>query len=209
MMKRNKIIILIVILALAVMTVRWQTNNLKNAFFAITSPSQKFLWAQGAKISNFFQALWFSQSLKLENNSLKQEIIALQQQLVELKQQQQESLDLKAALGWQTEKKWQLEAVDILSKELNRDTLIINKGQVYGLAVGMPVITSQGALAGRVSEVLANFAKVMLISNTESSFNIEIQTGQNPTGIVKGQGGFQVSFDYIPKEEQQIGRAHV
>ena len=77
MMKRNKIIILIVILALAVMTVRWQTNNLKNAFFAITSPSQKFLWAQGAKISNFFKALWFSQSLKLENNSLKQEIIEI------------------------------------------------------------------------------------------------------------------------------------
>ncbi|MDD5146620.1 MAG: rod shape-determining protein MreC [Candidatus Pacebacteria bacterium] len=187
------------LLALCLVMIFWN-NPVRNSLLGATSSLQKSLWQAGSNTSEFLGAILKSQGLKTENEDLKTENIALKSQISELKIAQQDNIELKKALGLQTDKKWQVEMVNIVSKDQKRDTLIIDKGQKQDLAKDMPVITAEGALVGKITEAFSDFSEVTLISETDFSFNIEIQAENNPSGVARGSGGFQVGFDYIPKD---------
>jgi len=56
-------------------------------------------------------------------------------------------------------------------------TIAINRGTRDGIAVGMPVVTGQG-LVGRIIQVSANAARVMLITETTSRVSARMQTNR-------------------------------
>ena len=89
----------------------------------------------------------------------------------------------------------------IIGKDISSDTILVNKGLNDGLTPGLPVITSQKILVGKISEVYKNFSKVMIISNKESSFDAEIEN-REAIGIAKGKGGLKLYLDFIPKEKE-------
>jgi rod shape-determining protein MreC len=200
MKKKYKIISWVLfLLALFLVMVFWD-NPVRNSFLGATSSLQKSLWQAGSNTSGFLGAILNSQNLKTENEKLKTDNTFLQSQISELKIAQQENTELKKALGLQTDKKWQVEIADIVNKSQKGDVVIIDKGQKQGLAKDMPVITAEGALVGKITEIFSDFSQVTLISETDFSFNIEIQTEKNPSGVARGAGGFQIGFDYIPKD---------
>jgi len=56
-------------------------------------------------------------------------------------------------------------------------TIAINRGTRDGIAVGMPVVTGQG-LVGRILQVSANAARVMLVTETTSNVSARMQTNR-------------------------------
>ncbi|MBK9750596.1 MAG: rod shape-determining protein MreC [Chloroflexi bacterium] len=62
-------------------------------------------------------------------------------------------------------------------------TIAINRGTRDGIAVGMPVVTGQG-LVGRIIQVSANAARVMLITETTSRVSARMQTNRVEGSVV-------------------------
>jgi len=152
-------------------------------------------------MSDFFEAISQSKNLKKENEELKLKIQAFLAENIALKDLKKENEILREALGIGLEKNFKLVISQIIGKDISSDTILVNKGLNDGLTPGLPVITSQKILVGKISEVYKNFSKVMIISNKESSFDAEIEN-REAIGIAKGKGGLKLYLDFIPKEKE-------
>jgi rod shape-determining protein MreC len=87
--------------------------------------------------------------------------------------------------------------VTVIARESSeaRRAIVVDRGTNDGIAVGQVVITSGGALAGRVVEVGATFAHIVLISDSTSTVVGQLLTTA-ATGVVRGQlGGALVMQD--------------
>jgi rod shape-determining protein MreC len=82
--------------------------------------------------------------------------------------------------------------------------VIINVGSNAGVLPGMPVVTDKG-LVGRVDAVIAEAARIQLITDSASAVNIRLQTSDTEamlTGSITGD----LSLDMIPQDASiQIG----
>lgn len=83
-------------------------------------------------------------------------------------------------------------------------TIIINRGTRDGVSVGMPVITQLG-LIGRILNVSANAAQVLLINDESSAISGRLQTTRAQGSIV-GQASGDLRMQFIPLDASvQIG----
>ena len=198
--------------------------RVKNFFYSISEPAQKWLWEKGARLSNFFETIseihpalfekWGGvRSLKNENDLLKLEIKTLTGENLVLSELKKENEILREALEIGSKKDFKLIFAQVIGKDVSQDTILINLGSKDGVKVGLPVITQQKTLVGKISQVYENFSEVMLVSNKKSSFDAKIlapyQTegfgagsDTETYGIVKGKGNFKLYLDLIPKEKE-------
>lgn len=83
-------------------------------------------------------------------------------------------------------------------------TVVINKGINDGLRKGLPVGIYEG-VAGQVTDVSAQYAKVMLIVDRNSAVDAFVQRTR-ARGIVKGESTSYCLFQYaLRKEEVKVG----
>ena len=78
-------------------------------------------------------------------------------------------------------------------------TIVLGVGSESGVKVGHIVVSDQG-LVGRVSEVGANYSKVLLITDASSTLSALVE-GSRATGIVRGQYGDALIMDWILQTE--------
>jgi rod shape-determining protein MreC len=129
-------------------------------------------------------------ALKAENESLQ----ALSRSAQELRRENElltGLLQLRNGLQYETR------AVSVIARESSeaRRAIVIDRGSDDGIRVGQIVITSGGALAGRVVDVGSNFAHVVLISDSTSTVIGQLLSTAM-TGKVIGQlGGALVMQD--------------
>lgn len=129
-------------------------------------------------------------ALKAENETLE----ALSRSAQELRRENElltGLLQLRNGLQYQTR------AVSVIARESSeaRRAIVIDRGAADGIRVGQIVITSGGALAGRVVEVGSNFAHVVLMSDSTSTVIGQLLSSA-ATGKVIGQlGGALVMQD--------------
>jgi rod shape-determining protein MreC len=79
-------------------------------------------------------------------------------------------------------------------------TIVINRGTRDGISVGMPVVTGQG-LVGRIIQVSANAARVMLVTEPTSSVSARLQATR-VEGSVHGIPAGSMEMDFIPLDAQ-------
>jgi rod shape-determining protein MreC len=86
-----------------------------------------------------------------------------------------------------------------------RRAVVIDRGSDDGVAVGQVIVAAGGSLAGRVTEVGADFARVVLISDSSSTVIGQL-LGSGSTGKVVGQlGGALVMTDVDSTSTVNIG----
>ena len=109
--------------------------------------------------------------LRQENTALKADNDQLQAEARAAAELQRENELLTGLLQLRNGLEYKTLAVTVIARESSeaRRALVIDRGSNDGIAVGQIVITSGGALAGRVTEVGANFAHVVLISDSSST----------------------------------------
>ena len=179
-------------------------SGIKNIFYVFSSPIQKTFWTAGETCSGFLNSFSQSESLKTENQNLKNEnqnLLAEVATLQSIQQGNQAQSDVSVACqnnGF----KLLMAGVSGLN---NNDVISINKGSADGVAAGMPVITQQNALFGKVLNVYKNYSDVILISNKSSVINVKVQqsdfTKPEIDGVIKGQGGLNVFLDLVPIDD--------
>lgn len=94
----------------------------------------------------------------------------------------------------------------IAAKVIGRDpspwfrSIMIDKGQAHGLTKGMPVMVYEG-IVGQVVNVSERFAKVLLITDRNSSVDALVQDSR-ARGIVKGNNTDECLFEYALRKDQ-------
>lgn len=148
-------------------------------------------------VSSIFATIAEIDRLRQENAALRaenEELEALSRAATELRRENElltGLLQLRSGLQYETR------AATVIARESSeaRRALTIDRGTSDGIKVGQVVITSGGALVGRIVEVGSNFAHVVLISDSTSTVVGQLLSTAS-TGVVEGQlGGALVMGD--------------
>jgi rod shape-determining protein MreC len=123
----------------------------------------------------------------------------LRQRVTELADQQAENLRLTALLQLKQALKLPGFGARVVGLPTNswEGSLVIDKGSIAGVRVGMPVTAAQG-LVGQVIEVAPNAAKVRLITDRRSGVAAFVQRTRAP-GIVAGSLEGAMTLDFVDR----------
>lgn len=137
-------------------------------------------------------------SLRARNAELEAQVSQLQAQVIELQQRVNETEILAALVDFSRSNP---ESAYKAAAVIGRDPspflhyIIINRGSNEGIRRGMPVVTNQG-LVGRVDAVIADAARVQLITDPASSVNVYLQNADT-SAVLYGSVTGDVSLDLI------------
>ncbi len=137
-------------------------------------------------------------SLRARNAELEAQVSQLQAQVIELQQRVNETEILAALVDFSRSNP---ESAYRAAAVIGRDPspflhyIIINRGSNDGIRRGMPVVTNQG-LIGRVDAVIADAARVQLITDPASSVNVYLQNADT-SAVLYGSVTGDVSLDLI------------
>lgn len=175
--------------------------QVKNFFYLISEPFEKKLWKAGNSASDFLTPFLNVKNLENENENLRAKNQKLLQDISVLQDKQKQYQALSGASINFSEDNFNLILADIIGLYLNSDIILINKGLNDGISDGMPVVSWQKILFGKILKAYNNFSEVMLISNKNNILDVKIQqsdVAKLPVyGVVKGKGEFNIYLDLV------------
>ncbi len=137
-----------------------------------------------------------------ENLRLKEEILALRAERVRGEALLQENQNLRATLRLAERRPERLIDAGVFGLRIGPEgyRALLNKGSKAGVRAGDLVVSAQGALLGKVTEIHERTATVQVI--IDPAFEITVKVGLEGTaGIAKGKGSDGLSLDLIVQEE--------
>jgi len=140
-------------------------------------------------------------SLRQRNTELEGEVADLQAQVIQLQQDVGETEILAALVDFSRanpENTYKAAAVIGRDPSPFLHYVIINRGSNDGILRGMPVVTDQG-LVGRVDAVIADAARVQLITDPASNVNVRLQNAQTEASLVGSVTG-DLTLQLIPQD---------
>jgi len=139
-------------------------------------------------VSGVFSAMSDIERLHSDNAALRRENERLTAENLRLADAQHQNELLTGLLQLQSGFNYKTAAATVIARESSefRRLVTISKGSDDGIAEGDVVIGEGGALAGRVTEVGPNYAKVILITDQTSTVIGQLQTS-SAAGQVVGQ----------------------
>ena len=176
-------------------------SSASNVFTGSLINVQTWFSSRFVALQDFLTAPRDVASLRQRNIELESEVSELQAQVIQLQQQVGETEILAALVDFsraRSENSYQAAAV------IGRDPspflryVIINVGSNDGILRGMPVVTDQG-LVGRVDAVIADAARVQLITDAASDVNVRLQNAETDASLIGSVTG-DVTLDLIPQD---------
>jgi rod shape-determining protein MreC len=137
-------------------------------------------------------------SLRQRNAELETQVSQLQAQLIELQQRANETEVLAALVDFsRSNPQSTYRAAAVIGRDPSPflHYIIINRGSNDGIRRGMPVVTNQG-LVGRIDAVIADAARVQLITDPASAVNVYLQNADT-SAVLYGSVTGDVSLDMI------------
>jgi len=80
--------------------------------------------------------------------------------------------------------------------------LVINRGAKDGLISGLAVVSEEGLIVGKVTEVKDTVSKICLTTNPNCQLAAAIQNSDKTQGITNGDLGLTIKMSYIPQLEK-------
>ncbi len=120
-----------------------------------------------------------------QNRQLVKEVGMLRARLTAMNEVVRENERLGKLLNFK-EKSFSGVAANVIARDLSNwnSAILIDKGKRSGIAVGMPVVNASG-IVGKVVEVVANRAKIILISDPSFSIAAMVERSRE-VGLVSG-----------------------
>lgn len=146
-------------------------------------------------------------SLTERNLELEAEVASLQSQVIELQQKVTETNILSALVDFaRANPEYDYQAATVIGRDPSPFLryVIINIGSNEGVLPGMPVVTDKG-LVGRVDAVIAEAARIQLVTDSGSAVNVLLQASETEAMLVGSLTG-DLSLDMIPQDATvQVG----
>jgi len=140
-------------------------------------------------------------TLRQRNSELEAEVSRLQNQIIDLQQQVTETEILSALVDFaRASPENTYKAAAVIGRDPNPFLryVIINIGSNDDIRPGMPVVTQQG-LVGQVDAVIAEAARVQLISDSGSVVNIRLEKADTEAVLIGSLTG-DLSLDMISQD---------
>jgi rod shape-determining protein MreC len=137
-------------------------------------------------------------TLRARNAELETEISQLQTQVIDLQQRVSQTEILAALVDFsRANPESSYKAASVIGRDPSPflHYIIINRGSNDGILRGMPVVTNQG-LVGRIDAVIADAARVQLITDPNSTVNVQLKNA-NTDAILLGSVTGDISLDMI------------
>ena len=164
-------------------------------------PVERVLGEIGAPVSRAWQAVAEIERLRSDNESLRTQVDRLTLDNVRLTEQviaAEQAAKLNAAAATLPFKTVQAPVVAADPSGVVH-SIVLGVGNTSGVKVDDIVVSDTGAV-GRVSEVGANYSKVVLVTDSASTVSALVQ-GSRAAGIVRGQFGDTLVMDWILQTE--------
>lgn len=197
---QTTIILLVVggILALALGGyLRSASNLLSESLVA----AQRWLSSRYLAVQDFLTVPRDVASLRERNAQLEMEISRLQGQVITLRQQAEQANILAALVDFtRTNPESAYKAAEVIGQDPSPflHYVIINVGSNDGIRRGMPVVTDKG-LVGRIDAVIADAARVQLITDPAISVNVRLQNAQTEA-VLSGSVSGDIFLDLISQD---------
>jgi rod shape-determining protein MreC len=141
--------------------------------------------------------------LRVRNAELEQALIDLQSEVAELREYRSDYDRLAELLNYTTREDWNYVAADVIGRDTTGVQAVhIDRGTRDGVEVGDPVV-SQAGLVGRVTEVSATGAEVLLITDPASSVNARVQSSRD-NGLVQGTISGDLILAFLDTEAEVL-----
>jgi rod shape-determining protein MreC len=176
-------------------------SSASNVFTGSLVNLQTWVSTRFVAIQDFFTSPRDIASLRQRNAELEGEVADLQSQVIQLQQEVGETKILAELVDFSRanpENTYRAAAVIGRDPSPFLHYVIINRGSNDGILRGMPVVTNQG-LIGRVEAVIADAARVQLITDPASSVNVRLQSAETEASLVGSVTG-DVTLELIPQD---------
>ena len=176
-------------------------SSASNQFTGSLVGAQTWISTRVQALQDFFTAPRDIASLRARNAELQAEVSQLQAQVIDLQQRVNETEVLRALVDFSRSNP---ESTYRAAAVIGRDPspflhyVVINRGSNDGIRRGMPVVTNQG-LIGRIDAVIADAARVQLITDPASSINVHLQNADAEAVLIGSVTG-DVSLDMISQD---------
>ena len=198
-------VIFLLILALVLLSynVKHDTGGgyFKKIVLEAAAPQQNVLSISTKSVSDAWQRYILLVGLEEKNKNLNKKIDELEANLILYKEGYLEAQRLSKLLNLRNNLNYQFISALVVAREqasLSK-TILINKGSVDGLKIGMPVIAPPG-LIGRLIDVSWHVSKVLLLVDENSNVAAMLQRTRLQ-GIIRGAGFRGGILKYIIKNQ--------
>ena len=174
---------------------RW--NPAEKVIVEVTAPFQRLI----RSTIDTTEVIWFKYFALIqaqnENTLLKREIDLLRMENSRYQERLTTHERLQELLQFKETYDWPVLAAQVILRDPSGwfESVIIDKGADSGLKVNMPVVNSRGVV-GRLVSVSADYAKVLLIIDQNSSVDCIAQRSRDG-GILKGLSSDVCRLDYV------------
>jgi rod shape-determining protein MreC len=172
-----------------------------NIFTSSLITVQSWFSSRFAALQDFLTAPRDIASLRQRNTELEAEVAELQAQVIQLQQQVGQTEMLAALVDFErANPENQYQGAVVIGRDPSPflQYVIINRGSNDGIRRGMPVVTDQG-LVGRVDAVIADAARVQLITDPAAKVNIHLQNAEVDASLVGSVTG-DLTLELIPQD---------
>jgi len=172
-----------------------------NVFTSSLVTVQSWFSSRFVALQEFLTAPRDVASLRQRNTELEAEVSELQSQVIQLQQAVGETQILAALVDFErANPQNSYKAAAVIGRDPSPflQYIIINRGSNDGIQRGMPVVTNQG-LVGRVDAVIADAARVQLITDPASNVNVRLQNAEVDASLIGSVTG-DVTLDLIPQD---------
>jgi len=182
---------------------------IEQAFFTAIKPLNKSLYEWGIGLDSSFVEKQEKEELVAEIERLRQEISSLAINQVKWVEVAEENNKLRAQLDFKSSQEFKTVLASIVAKEgasfssdsESRD-IIIDKGSRDGMRSGLAVLSEEGIIIGKISEVKSASARVCLTTSPGCQLAASLQNEDKTQGITDGRLGLTIEMNYIPQLEK-------
>jgi rod shape-determining protein MreC len=195
------VVIALVAIGLVLLALGGYFSPATNWFSRITVHAQTWVSDRYMAVVDFLTVPRDVASLLQRNTELEAEVARLQTQVIDLQQQVTETNILSALVDFaRANPEYSYKAASIIGRDPSPFLryVIINIGSNEGVLPGMPVVTDKG-LVGRVAAVIAEAARVELVTDSASAVNVRLQASNTEAMLVGSITG-DLSLDMISQD---------
>jgi rod shape-determining protein MreC len=200
-------VIVLVAVGLVILALGGYFNPVTNWFTRITVNAQTWISGRYMALVDFLTVPHDVASLRQRNAQLEADVAHLQTQVIDLQQQVTETNILSALVDFaRANPEYSYKAAAVIGRDPSPFLryVIINVGSNEGILAGMPVVTEKG-LVGRVDAVIAEAARVQVVTDAASAINVRMQASKTEAMLVGSITG-DLSLDMIPQDANiQVG----
>ncbi|HCJ52668.1 MAG: hypothetical protein A2898_04270 [Candidatus Kerfeldbacteria bacterium RIFCSPLOWO2_01_FULL_48_11] len=178
----------------------------RNILSYVFQPIHTIGFSIGQRVEKFTAFFASRKELVEEVNRLQNQATKLSKENVELFQQIQDLSVLRKEMDFIGEKTFDAVPAKVIGKNVfpAPPSLLVNRGASVGISSGSAVITDDGVIIGRVTDVTSTTSLISLITDPQSEFAAKVQNETLSTGILLGSHGLGLQIIRIPYDHSLL-----